>query len=169
MPIITDNLRESGLGRVIKFYTLVPEERISSKLHRQAELLVAKWTRPIMQRSANYRDRHIRRADEAAGANTNSGPAAQEMSSPSRRPSQASSGNRPVSGGFQSAAVDVFAKRPAHSRSWKGLLPQPVAPHYRVAPPNQVDEALDAHDHNKRYDKIIRGSQAKSHGRQKAG
>jgi transcription factor SPN1 len=52
LPINKESLIASGIGKVIVFYTKSkrPEERIK----RQAERLLAEWTRPILQRSDDY-------------------------------------------------------------------------------------------------------------------
>ncbi|CAM0142455.1 Transcription factor iws1 [Umbelopsis sp. WA50703] len=57
LPIRTDNLRESGIGRVMFFYTKCP--RIEPKIKRAADQLVAKWSRPILRRSADYREKRL--------------------------------------------------------------------------------------------------------------
>jgi transcription factor SPN1 len=57
LPIRTDNLRESGIGRVMFFYTKCP--RIEPKVKRVADQLVAKWSRPILRRSADYREKRL--------------------------------------------------------------------------------------------------------------
>ncbi|KAG2176826.1 hypothetical protein INT44_007490 [Umbelopsis vinacea] len=57
LPIRTDNLRESGVGRVMFFYTKCP--RIEPKVKRVADQLVAKWSRPILRRSADYREKRL--------------------------------------------------------------------------------------------------------------
>ncbi|KAG2184732.1 hypothetical protein INT43_000645 [Umbelopsis isabellina] len=57
LPIRTDNLRESGVGRVMFFYTKCP--RIEPKIKRAADQLVAKWSRPILRRSEDYREKRL--------------------------------------------------------------------------------------------------------------
>ncbi|KAJ8495049.1 hypothetical protein ONZ45_g13019 [Pleurotus djamor] len=61
-------LRESGLGKVVIFYT--KSKRIQPDIARIANDLVSSWSRPIIKRSASYRDRII--------------PVAQDESAPSR-------------------------------------------------------------------------------------
>lgn len=55
MNIQTDNLRQSGLGKIVLFFSkdVRPEESI----RRQAEKLVREWSRPILGKSDNYRHR----------------------------------------------------------------------------------------------------------------
>ncbi len=61
LPIQTQQLRESGLARVVLFYrkSIKPEPSIK----RVAEKLIGDWTRPIVGRSDNYRDKAISFAD----------------------------------------------------------------------------------------------------------
>ncbi|KAG5221223.1 Transcription factor iws [Salix suchowensis] len=61
-------LRESGLGKVMIFYTRC--KRVQPDIARTAGDLVSTWSRPIIKRSASYRDRII--------------PIAQEENAPSR-------------------------------------------------------------------------------------
>ncbi|SCU80104.1 LADA_0B05072g1_1 [Lachancea dasiensis] len=57
LPIKTDHLKESGLGKVVIFYT--KSKRVEPKLARLADRLVAEWTRPIIGASDNYRDKRV--------------------------------------------------------------------------------------------------------------
>lgn len=57
LPIKTEHLKESGLGRVIIFYT--KSKRVEPPLARLADRLIAEWTRPIIGASDNYRDKRI--------------------------------------------------------------------------------------------------------------
>lgn len=57
LPIKTEHLKESGLGRVIIFYT--KSKRVEPPLARQADRMIAEWTRPIIGASDNYRDKRI--------------------------------------------------------------------------------------------------------------
>ncbi|KAG0209223.1 Transcription factor iws1 [Mortierella sp. GBA30] len=64
LPIQTDHLVNSGVGRVVFFYTKVDESRITPSIKRKAESLVDKWSRPIIKLSQDYRDKKINYADE---------------------------------------------------------------------------------------------------------
>ncbi len=57
LPIETEHLRESGVGKVVLFYkkSKKPEELIKI----QAERLIAEWSRPIIKKSADYKSREI--------------------------------------------------------------------------------------------------------------
>ena len=61
LDITTQILRESQLGRIILFYTKC--KRVAPDIQRMANDLVSTWQRPIIKRSASYRDRAIRTVD----------------------------------------------------------------------------------------------------------
>ncbi|KAH7908340.1 transcription factor iws1 [Hygrophoropsis aurantiaca] len=50
-------LKESGLGRIVLFYSKC--KRVTSDVQRIANDLISTWSRPIIKRSASYRDRVI--------------------------------------------------------------------------------------------------------------
>ncbi|KAG5635806.1 hypothetical protein H0H81_010054, partial [Sphagnurus paluster] len=50
-------LKESGLGKVVLFYTKC--KRVTPDIARVAGELVSAWSRPIIKRSASYRDRVV--------------------------------------------------------------------------------------------------------------
>lgn len=55
LPIAGDHLRESGVGKIVYFYTKSP--RIEPSMKRKADQLVAKWSRLVIKRSENYKER----------------------------------------------------------------------------------------------------------------
>lgn len=57
LPIKTIHLRESKLGQVVLFYQ--KSKRPHPQIKRLADKLVGDWTRPIMGRSDNYRDKRV--------------------------------------------------------------------------------------------------------------
>ena len=59
-------LKESGLGRIILFYTKC--KRVTSDIQRIANDLVSIWSRPIIKRSASYRDRVVPVVADGDGA-----------------------------------------------------------------------------------------------------
>ncbi|KAK7690682.1 hypothetical protein QCA50_005781 [Cerrena zonata] len=61
--IDTNVLKESRLGRVVIFYTKC--KRVVPDIQRAANDLVSGWSRPIVKRSASYRDRNIPLAEMA--------------------------------------------------------------------------------------------------------
>jgi transcription factor SPN1 len=58
-------LKESGLGRIVLFYTKC--KRVTPDIKRTADELVSTWSRPIIKRSASYRDRIIPTAQQGDG------------------------------------------------------------------------------------------------------
>jgi transcription factor SPN1 len=61
LPINKDSLIASGIGKVIVFYT--KSKRPEPGIKRQAERLLAEWTRPILQRSDDYSKRIYQEVD----------------------------------------------------------------------------------------------------------
>ncbi|KAL1862406.1 Transcription factor iws1 [Paecilomyces lecythidis] len=61
LPINKEALIASGIGKVIVFYT--KSKRAEPGIKRQAERLLAEWTRPILQRSDDYSKRVYQEAD----------------------------------------------------------------------------------------------------------
>lgn len=55
----TDILRESGIGRIVSFYT--KDIRPAAEIKRQAEVLVREWSRPILGKSDDYRTKAFER------------------------------------------------------------------------------------------------------------
>ncbi|KAF7312431.1 TFIIS N-terminal domain-containing protein [Mycena indigotica] len=55
--IDTNVLKESGLGKIVMFYT--KGKRVTPDIARIARELVDTWSRPIIKRSASFRDRRI--------------------------------------------------------------------------------------------------------------
>ena len=60
LPIRTDHLRESGIGKVVNFYT--KSNKAQEVIKRQANLLVRDWSRLITKKTDNYRDSTRREA-----------------------------------------------------------------------------------------------------------
>lgn len=56
-----DVLKESKIGRVVVFYT--KSKKVTPDIARIANELVSQWSRPIIKRSASYRDRTIATVD----------------------------------------------------------------------------------------------------------
>ncbi|PGH11296.1 transcription factor iws1 [Polytolypa hystricis UAMH7299] len=61
LPINKDTLIASGIGKVVVFYT--KSKRPETGIKRQAERLLAEWTRPILQRSDDYSKRVYEEVD----------------------------------------------------------------------------------------------------------
>ena len=65
LDIDTAVLKESKLGRIVFFYTKC--KRVTPDITRTAHTLMDAWSRPIIKRSASYRDRAIPTADMSTG------------------------------------------------------------------------------------------------------
>ncbi|KAF9372666.1 Transcription factor iws1 [Podila verticillata] len=87
LPIQTDHLVNSGVGRVVYFYTKVDDSRVTPSIKRQAHALVDKWSRPIVKLSQDYRDKKINYADEDTSS--------QNRRRPDNRASASSSSDAP--------------------------------------------------------------------------
>ena len=61
LPVNKDTLISSGLGKVVLFYT--KSKKLELGIKRSAERLLAEWTRPILKRSDNYRNRALETRD----------------------------------------------------------------------------------------------------------
>jgi transcription factor SPN1 len=59
-------LKESGLGRIVLFY--IKCKRVTPDIQRTANDLVSIWSRPIIKRSASYRDRVVPIVADGEGA-----------------------------------------------------------------------------------------------------
>ncbi|KAF8150668.1 transcription factor iws1 [Crassisporium funariophilum] len=64
-------LKESGLGRVVLFYTKC--KRVTPDITRIANDLVSLWSRPIIKRSASYRDRIVPTAQDGGEVDMRAG------------------------------------------------------------------------------------------------
>lgn len=61
LSIDQDALSASGLGKVVLFYTKSKKPEIGIK--RMADKLLAEWSRPILKRSDDYKQRHVETRD----------------------------------------------------------------------------------------------------------
>lgn len=93
MDLDTPTIREAGLGPIILFYTKT--KRVSPALSRQADALVQVWSRPIIKRPADFRSRHISRANEIemAGGDENEDETMYDEEADASRPRPASKGS----------------------------------------------------------------------------
>lgn len=57
LPIKTEHLRESNLGKVLVFYQR--SKRTEPQLKKIVDRLIGDWTRPLLNRSDSYKDRSI--------------------------------------------------------------------------------------------------------------
>lgn len=61
LPIQTDHLRESGVGKVVLFYK--KSKKSENFIKAQANNLVCEWSRPIMRKSASHKTKRFKTAD----------------------------------------------------------------------------------------------------------
>ncbi len=61
LPITKDTLIASGIGKVALFYTKSP--RVEPPIKRQADKLLADWSRPILKRTDDWRKRAVQEAE----------------------------------------------------------------------------------------------------------
>ena len=129
MPVDAQHLRESLLGRVIKFYTLC--DRVPNDVKNKADLLIRKWIRPILKRSANYRDRKL---------------SSRQYTEKDAPRVSAKASNSYVCEGFTVIIGCLFSFHVCHLninlayRNSRGTRrPIPVAPGYSVVPVSSLD------------------------------
>ncbi|KAH8648572.1 hypothetical protein BX600DRAFT_517947 [Xylariales sp. PMI_506] len=61
LPIEKEALMASGIGKIVLFYTKSRKAELSIK--RMAEKLLGEWSRPILKRTHNYKDRFVETRD----------------------------------------------------------------------------------------------------------
>ncbi len=61
MSVPQDTLIQSAIGKVVLFYT--KSKKVQVPVQRMAERLMGEWTRPMLKRSTNYRDRKQQTAE----------------------------------------------------------------------------------------------------------
>jgi transcription factor SPN1 len=61
LPIDTELLLSSELGKIVFFYTKSKKPELNIK--RMAERLMGEWSRPILKRTHNYKERHVETRD----------------------------------------------------------------------------------------------------------
>ncbi|WFD30537.1 Transcription factor iws1 [Malassezia sp. CBS 17886] len=130
MTIDTISLKMSGLGRVVVFYSMC--KRVETPIQRSAEHLIEVWTRPIMKRSASYRDRQVAHAEWSQNSPHN----------PSSR------------------VANVVGNQDAARRHVS--IPQTVTSGFRVAPKTRPEERSNDHDHRSRVANTMRLNRFKS-------
>jgi transcription factor SPN1 len=60
MPIDTFHLRNSRLGRVVRFYTKC--DRVTPHIRKLADELIRKWMRPILGKSSDFKHKKLKEA-----------------------------------------------------------------------------------------------------------
>ncbi|KAI0020033.1 hypothetical protein F4780DRAFT_744233 [Xylariomycetidae sp. FL0641] len=83
LPIEKETLRSSGIGKVVFFYTKSKRAQVS--ITRMAQRLVGEWSRPILNRTDDYKKRHIEtREFDYAAAKARQGAGAPAVQLPAR-------------------------------------------------------------------------------------
>lgn len=83
MPVETQHLRTSQVGKIVMFYTKCP--RVTPAVKKAALLLTRKWMRPILRKSANYKDAAVRTERVERSQNPKPNKALLEASADSQR------------------------------------------------------------------------------------
>lgn len=125
LPIKTIHLRESGLGRVVLFYQR--SKRPHSLIKRLAQKLIGDWTRPIIGRSDNYRDKRVVTTDFD--------------------PSRGSALDRQATGARGSASSSYEESANRRNRAaipMQGGVSYQVAPVSNIQGPEQVGQSKDS-------------------------
>lgn len=124
LPVKTEHLKESGLGRVVIFYT--KSKRVEAQLARLAEKLIAEWTRPIIGASDNYRDKRIMQLEfDSEKLRKKS-----VMDSVKNRKKKSKSGEDPTSRG---SSVQTLYEQAAARRN-RAAAPAQTTTDYKYAP-----------------------------------
>ncbi|CAI4784291.1 CNT_collapsed_G0059080.mRNA.1.CDS.1 [Saccharomyces cerevisiae] len=124
LPVKTEHLKESGLGRVVIFYT--KSKRVEAQLARLAEKLIAEWTRPIIGASDNYRDKRIMQLEfDSEKLRKKS-----VMDSAKNRKKKSKSGEDPTSRG---SSVQTLYEQAAARRN-RAAAPAQTTTDYKYAP-----------------------------------
>lgn len=146
MNIETVALKESGIGKVITFYSRCP--RVEASIRRNADNLITVWMRPILRRSATWRDKQVQRAPRRDLDEMDSQSESQHRSAASLAP------------GAQDSAT---GRR--HAR-----IPQANSTTYVVAPANRIDRSTsgtmgnnkEAMERFKQFNRQLKNSKAAS-------
>lgn len=129
LPIKTEHLKESGLGRVVIFYT--KSKRVEPQLARIADRIIAEWTRPIIGASDNYRDKRIMQLEfDAEKLRRKSA-----LDSAKSRKRKAGNGKRASSHG--SSAQTLYEQ--AAARRNRAAAPAQTTTDYKYAPTSNLN------------------------------
>ncbi|RPA76019.1 hypothetical protein BJ508DRAFT_417749 [Ascobolus immersus RN42] len=137
----TDLLRESGIGKVVLYYT--KDVRPQMGIKRQAENLMREWARPILGRSADYRTKQYEKANvDLDEVYTRSTPTSHRTDAP----------------------VDPLA--PPNRNPNRTRIPVSMPKTYEIVPVNNVSGSKDVQMNN-RGDDIIRRIKARQQNERK--
>ncbi|KAJ3005555.1 Transcription factor iws1, partial [Thoreauomyces humboldtii] len=119
MQLNKDHLQDSKIGRIVTFYTKC--SRVTNEIQKVATHLVDKWMRPILKRSADYKDYSVAAIPKPDDRYALGG------ALPPRRSVTISSGG---------------AEDP-ESNSTRARIPQRIAPAFTVVPQSSVSQQQD--------------------------
>jgi len=118
MPVSTQDLTVSGIGRVLPFYSKC--SRVIPEIKRAADNLITKWSRPIINRSDNYRTKQLNIVDYD--------------------PNESNKSSQKTVVSLQSVnSLDVLKQKPdVEDNRFRARIPQAVASNYKFAPKSNI-------------------------------
>jgi len=117
MPVSTQDLTVSGIGRVLPFYSKC--SRVIPEIKRAADNLITKWSRPILNRSDNYRTKQYNTVDYVPNENKNTQKQHVSLTSVN--------------------SLDVLKQKPeSDDNRYRARIPQAVASNYQIAPRSTI-------------------------------
>ena len=123
LPINTNHLRESGIGKILLFYQ--KSKRVEPKIKRVADKLISDWTRPIIGASDNYRDKRIHGVDFDA----------RRLKLKANKPHKLTAEEKRK----READKTIYEQQAA--RRNRAAAPAPTVTDYRFAPRSNVDKS----------------------------
>jgi len=117
MPVSTQDLTVSGIGRVLPFYSKC--SRVIPEIKRAADNLITKWSRPILNRSDNYRTKQYNTVDYIPNENKVAQKQVVSLTSVN--------------------SLDVLKQKPElDDNRYRARIPQAVASNYQIAPRSTI-------------------------------
>jgi len=118
MPVSTQDLTVSGIGRVLPFYSKC--SRVIPEIKRKADNLITKWSRPILNRSDNYRTKQLNMVDYVPNENKNNS-------------------QKTVVSLTSVNSLDVLKQKPEDDDNrYRARIPQALASNYKYAPKSNI-------------------------------
>jgi len=141
MPVSTQDLTVSGIGRVLPFYSKC--SRVIPEIKRAADNLITKWSRPILNRSDNYRTRQISTVEYIPN---------EKKVSDKKKVISLTSVN----------SLDVLKQKPEmEDNRFRARIPQAVASNYQVAPKATILN-IEKHKRPERLKRLMNRNQRKA-------
>ncbi|KAG4083715.1 hypothetical protein H8356DRAFT_1748028 [Neocallimastix lanati (nom. inval.)] len=120
MPVSTQDLTVSGIGRVLPFY--IKCSRVIPEIKRAANNLMTKWSRPILNRSDNYRTKQLNIVDYDPNENNKNHPQKTVVSAKS----------------VKLELLEQNQKTDEEDTRYRARIPQAVASNYKFAPKSSI-------------------------------